>query len=603
MARASRTNPLITDLSPGPTLNRLIETGLVWPSGSGYRIQPETISLLPTTASETASAPAWADTQKPAEPHTHSVPANVADNAAAAAVNQILTDLATVVDALATLAPSQLVRGGIGKRDVSTLATRTGMEVPTVAFVLELARDLGLIGVGGTQDDPQWMPTVAWDTFNNDRASAYTATVNRWLTLTPNIAHVSVGTTWNDVKVHVLGTHQAPPALRPVMPFVRYRVLTLLHELTTGQTHTAVDTADLVAHAQFAHPLTRGFDEDTVRQVLAETEHLGLTFTPFHPTDAFGLTPLGAHVADHLQAQMTEELNPLRFDRERVSAPDSFADVVAPLLPELERTVITQSDLTAIATGPLHPETASRLSRVASVETRGQGTVYRFTQASITRALEAGMTVATILELIESVSSTGVPGPLDFLIRDTAAKLGRVTVAAARGVIVVNDPDELEPLLADPLFAAAKLVRVAPTVAISSVGPERLSVLLATHGIDVLGTAARTPSRAPTPTRTAPVRSRTKRVNDLGKFYKALTAAGNEPATVPTTLAGTIRNAIDTGDTLTLTVATPAGDRNAVTVRPVALAGGLVRGRRGSDEVTVPLARVIAVETHDGEEK
>lgn len=594
MARSARTQPVITDLQEGPALTALINTALAWPSGDGFRIQPETIAILPTTASATATPPAWADRPSPTTPEQITVPQNVPTNAAAAAVNQVLTDLGAVVEALAALKPSQLVRGGIGKRDVSTLAARTSAAVPTVVFLLEVARALGIIGVGDSHDDPQWMPTVAWDTFHDDRAAAYVSVVNSWLNLIPNPLHVAAGTTWNDEKVHVLGNHQPPPAPRPVMPFARYRVLTLLSELAPDQ--QAITTSDLVAHAQFRHPLTRGFDEPTVRQILAEAEHLGLTFTPFHATDACGLTHLGATLAEHVKTHMTAELSPLWFDRDRLATPDDFAQLVTPLLPELERTVITQSDLTAIATGPLHPETATALDQVATVETRGQGTVYRFTPASITRALESGLSTAAILELIERVSSTEVPGPLDFLIRDTATKLGRVTVSAARGVIVVNDPEELDPLIADPLFAAAKLTRVAPTVAISSVGPERLSVLLSTHGIDVMKSSAPAPTRARVPSNTRPVRTRTTRMNDLGAFYDTLMSHPGEPQGAPTTIAGTIRDAIDSRTPLTLTVATATGDRKAVTLTPVAVAGGMVRGRRSSGEVTVPLVRVIAAQ-------
>ena len=594
MARSARTGPVITGLPESPHLNALIDAALAWPSGDGHRIQPEAIALLPTTAAAVATPPHWTTLDAPASPETHTVSHSVPTNAAAAAVNQVLTDLGAVVEALAAMKPSQLVRGGIGKRDVSTLAARTSADVPTVVFLLELARALELIGVSDSHDDPQWMPTVAWDAFHDDRAHAYVSAVGSWLTLVPNTLHVATGTTWDDQKVHVLGAHQPPPAPRPVMPFARYRVLTLLNELATD--NKAITTSDLVAHAQFRHPLTLGFDEPTVRQILTEAEHLGLTFTPFHATDSCGLTHLGAALAEHMQSRMTAELSPLCFDRDRLDTPEEFPRLVTTLLPELERTVITQSDLTAIATGPLHPETAAALDQVATVETRGQGTVYRFTAASITRALESGLSTAAILELIERVSSTEVPGPLDFLIRDTAAKLGRVTVSAARGVIVVNDPEELDPLIADPLFAAAKLTRVAPTVAISSVGPERLGMLLSTHGIDVMKSSPTAPTRARIPTNTRTVRTRTTRMNDLGAFYHMLTSHTGETQGAPTTIADTIREAIDSRTPLTLTVATATGGRQTVTLTPVTVGGGLVRGRRSSGEVTVPLVRVIAAQ-------
>ena len=104
------------------------------------------------------------------------------------------------------------------------------------------------------------------------------------------------------------------------------------------------------------------------------------------------------------------------------------------------------------------------------------------------------------------------------------------------------------------------------------------------------------PTRARIPTNTRTVRARTTRMNDLGAFYHMLTSHTGETQSAPTTIADTIREAIDSRTPLTLTVATATGGRQTVTLTPVAVAGGLVRGRRSSGEVTVPLVRVIAAQ-------
>lgn len=604
LAKRSRVTPLITGIQPSPELTALIHAALVWPSGDGYRIQTETTTLLPTTASATARNPSWAQTQPPEPTQPTHVDQAVAANAAAAAVTSVLTDVGAVVEAFAELTPSQLVRGGVGKRDITQIASHTGLSVSDTVLLTELAAHLGLIAVGGNPDDPQWLPTSTWDRFFSDRASAYAAVVAAWCVLDTNIAEVCAGTTSTGDKVHVLGDYP-PRALG--MPFARFRVLTLLAQLSESAdnpsdpatqpgnpTHPAFPRDYLAAWLTFTHPLHAEL-RVSVHTILDKAERLGLVFTPLRAPHSYALTTLGLTLATHLRAVMTDDLNPRGFDPDRVSLPEGFTDLVTPMLPHLHTTVITQSDLTAIATGPLHPSTVADLTKVATVETRGQGTVFRFTTQSITHALESGMSTDAIRTLITGLSSTPLPGPLDFLITDTAAKLGRVTVAAARGVIVVNDPAELDPLLSAPLFTAAKLTRVAPTVAVAQVGPERLSALLSTQGIDTLGTPPTAPKRAPAPRKRAPVRRSTNRVTDVEAFVDALTSTSfSLNAEVPVTIADTIRNAVDSSREVVLEVATTSGIKQTMTITPVGVAGGLVRGTQGTQEFAVPLSRIIS---------
>ena len=61
------------------------------------------------------------------------------------------------------------------------------------------------------------------------------------------------------------------------------------------------------------------------------------------------------------------------------------------VLPEPLDHVLLQADLTAVAPGPLDPALARSLRLVADVESTGGATVYRFTEATVRRAFDAGL--------------------------------------------------------------------------------------------------------------------------------------------------------------------------------------------------------------------
>ena len=105
--------------------------------------------------------------------------------------------------------------------------------------------------------------------------------------------------------------------------------------------------------------------------------------------------------------------------------------------PEVEQ-VYVQHDLTIIAPGPLVASVDTRLRGFAEVEARGLASSYRVTGASLTRALIAGETADGIRAFLETISLTGIPQPLDYLLNDTAARFGSLRVGSL-------DPGAAEP--------------------------------------------------------------------------------------------------------------------------------------------------------------
>lgn len=631
MAVRARVNPVIT-LAELPldvsceTLRTVLDLALSWPAhaqdsarpldAQAWRIQPEAIALLPTSAAQTAQPPAWLSAQQPPVPEPAPVSAALARNAQAGAASQVVSDLVAMVRTVQAAPGSQLVKGGIGKRDVNIYSSRTGTSPERAVLELELAGRLGLLGVGGSDTDPVWLPTTEFAPFvDAPRADSYGAVLQAWLRLPSEVGQLVDGRDANGAAVHVLADLATPVAPfpghtspRPVMPLTRYLLLSELLELGACDGY-ALDASLLAAALAWHHPLLPSATEPIVMLLLQEAEYLGLVCTPLGASRHFGLTEVGALLARHLRLAMPTDTGPLPFAEQALNVPEQLTATVADLLPPLLHTVIVQSDLTAVATGPLDPRVAAKLDQMADVENRGQGTVYRFTESSVRRALESGLSAAQVLERIEELSGAPPVQPLRFLVHDAADRMHRVRIAAARSVIVVDDPADLAGLAADPIMVAAGLELLSPTVATARVSQDRLAALLDAAGVHTVGGPAPV-EHTPAPVRRpAPVAHRSLRVGDadLDAFIAQLLStrrarkSSGRPAaganSSPDAVQAALHEAVAAGNIVVLETVGSTGSVNTVRMRPTAVSAGRVRGVRGdaTTEVSLPVARIRTV--------
>jgi hypothetical protein len=155
--------------------------------------------------------------------------------------------------------------------------------------------------------------------------------------------------------------------------------------------------------------------------------------------------------------------------RALLSSPDA-APVLAALraaLPEPVDKVLLQADLTAVAPGPLRVDVAEEMALVADVESGGGATVYRITEASILRALDAGRAPAELHALFAARSATPVPQGLSYLIDDVARRHGRLRGGTARSFLRADDEVLISEVLANSGAQLWELRRIAPTVLVS----------------------------------------------------------------------------------------------------------------------------------------
>ncbi len=511
------------------------------------------------------------------------------------AAGQALTAVRTVAEMLTawqTGGPAVLRAGGISVRDLKRVATTLDLPEPQAAFWLELAYAAGLVATDGELDEA-YAPTPAADGWAQlPAAEQWAVLAAAWLrgTRTPGL----VGT--RDPKGRALSA-LGPDLDRSLAPHVRRAALDLLADLPPG---SAPDHDALLARLRWDRPLRPGADAlrtDLLRWTLHDAESLGIT----------GRGALAAHARPLLGAP---------------ADPGAAAGALAPLLPEPLDHVLLQADLTAVAPGPLVPELAETLGVLADIESKGGATVYRFTPASVRRALDAGRTAAELQAFLTAHSRTPVPQPLSYLIDDMARRHGTLRVGAAAAYLRCDDDALLTELLADRRANGLGLRRLAPTVLAAQADPSTLLERLRAMGLapaaesadgDVVITrpdARRTPPRTPP----VPVTDGPPVPNDalLGAAVKAIRAGDRAATAVRRTAAprddgpprtptadtlATMQAATLTGESLWIGYVNAEGSATQRVIAPVRVEGGYVTAYdHTADEIrTFALHRITGV--------
>ena len=365
------------------------------------------------------------------------------DGTAADAALRTLRQVERII-ALWGAAPVPVLRsGGLGVRELRRVAREIDADETVAALLVEVAAAADLVGeTDGIA--PEWLPTTAADVWAaGGPEHRWAALARAWLEL-PRLPGL-VGAR-DDAGRPIAALSEGPR--RPTAPRDRRRVLAGLAELPPG---TAVGgpvragrpdepgavLADLLA---WRAPRRGGrLRDDVVAWTLAEATALGVVALDALSTPGRALLDDPARAGAALRAAL-----PAPVDH-----------------------VLLQADLTAVAPGPLEPGLERELDLVGEVESAGGATVYRFTEATVRRALDAGRTATELHELFATRSATPVPQGLTYLVDDVARRHGRLRGGAALSFLRSDDEVLIAEVLSSPGTGTLELRRIAPTVAVS----------------------------------------------------------------------------------------------------------------------------------------
>jgi len=447
----------VTIASARTPVERLLARGLVVPKDPTTVVLPRQIGLHLRGGRVLAST-------RPTPPPLEGkkVSASVADRAAAGAALDLVRQVDRALEQLGTEPPPVLRTGGIGVRELRSLATKIGADEPAAAAVLEIAYSAGLVAAVGVGTNELWLPTGAYDDWLElDTAHRWAMLVIAWFTGLRAIGLIgrrdSGGATAaaRERLVNAL----APDLERLLAPEIRQLTLRALSEADPG---TAPASESVVTWVAWHRPRRGGqFRDDLVEWTITEAALLGLT-------------GLGA-LASHAHVLLKDE--PSR---------DDLAGAIQPLVPEPVSEVLLQADLTAVAPGPLVRAVQDELAAMADVESHGGGGVFRFSENSVRRAFDLGRTSDQLHRWLAEHSRTPVPQPLTYLIDDVARRHGVLRIGAASTYLRCDDENVLTGLLGRNL-PGIRFRRLAPTVLVSPSPPDQVLSRLREAGLAPLG--------------------------------------------------------------------------------------------------------------------
>jgi hypothetical protein len=480
--------------------------------------------------------------------------------------------------------PAGLLRsGGVGVRDQKRLARVLHVGEPEAAWLLELAYAAGLLDVGGPHRD-EWLPTRTYDIWREqDLPDRWAALAVGWLggIRLPSL----VGQ--RDVAGKAVNP-LSPDVVRHTAPAIRRSALTVLGEFPPG---AGLAGDDLVALLRWRTP-RRADRLAPVPAMLGEAARLGIVVGGVLSTAGRGLLSRGE---------------------------DGAADGMRGHLPEPVDHVLAQPDLSLIAPGPLVSELADTLAVVADVESSGGATVFRVSESSVRRALDAGWSATDLHDFFTKASRTPVPQALDYLIDDVARQHGRLRVGAIECYVRSDDHGLLSQVLNDRRAASAELRRLAPGVLVSGLGADEVLTVLRDAGYAPAGenpgggVLTRPPARpraagrrtgtehspAPRPLTTDELDTtvRQMRAGDAALSARRGEAVRQIPGVTTASTLELLSRAVSAGLPIWIGYVDAQGSGSQRVVRPVSLAGGFLQGydeRRGENS-TFAVHRITSV--------
>jgi hypothetical protein len=383
--------------------------GLLLPVEDGTMVMPREVSF--------ALRGPGAHVPLPAPPTVPTVPVEAAgvDREAALAARAAVDSVDRLLACADTGTVTLRKDGMVGVREIRRLAREIGASPVELRFWLEVAYDADLFG-------------------QVDGVLALTDRADAWRAAEPADRYAALAATWWESETPLETEDGGPLDLAPIGGHRSARRATLraVAGLDGAPESSASPFSDLVAwYAPIA-----GVEEEprAVEAAWAEAGLLGLV--------AHGAaSALGRGLLD--------------------------GDVTGParrLLPAAVDAVTFQADLTAMVAGSPSARVADLLGRTAEVEARGTASVWRFSPASVLRALDAGSTADDLVAELAAVATASLPQPLEYLIRDSGRRHGQVQVRRAMCCVCADDPALLAEIAGHRKLAALGLVRLAPTV-------------------------------------------------------------------------------------------------------------------------------------------
>lgn len=395
---------------------------------------------------------------------TVEAPADEVEHAMSLAAPHLLDRATTLLENIGKTPLPLLKNGGVGVREVKRLARETGCAEEETRLILEVSAVARLIALDERSEHSEYAEHGGGA--NPGRPAlggafpGFLVPTNRFdawrLEDAPARLRVLLAAWWRMERSSLRRVEERHPTVLGDDPSgetiarIRWAVFGVLAGIPEGRGFATL--RELVQSVHWRAPmLDRELLDECAPAVLDEARLLGLAAGQSLTSLGRALAALAAVAGDEGHAGAPEvEHDPALVERS------------AAALASARRTALFGADLTAVVTGPPSVELAALLDRAADRESRGAASVWRFSRASVRRALDGGETAEGLLTALAEVGT--LPQPLAYLIRDVGRRHGEVTVFSVGCIIQGADPALLAEIAAHRRLAGLGLRLLAPTV-------------------------------------------------------------------------------------------------------------------------------------------
>ena len=280
---------------------------------------------------------------------------------------------------------------------------------------------------------------------------------------------------------------------------------------------------------------------------------------------------------------------------------DAAIALVFDHLPASQQRIICQADLSIIAPGPLETKTEIQLRRFADTEQVGMASTYRLSPLSLSHGLETGMSESEVRALLEELSGKPLPQPVDYLIRESAKRFGRLTVTEGqdenRSIINSEDAILLTEIINDSRLKPFNLKATTSGSLSSRFEVELVYFGLRDAGFSVVRVDADAKVVSPkiVLALTSSIKALSTVADDIARIRIQDSKVSSEPDT--NDVLRQIQLALKNKTRLQITVTNASGQELSYLLEPVGIANGRLRGidSKADIERTLPLGSITQV--------
>ena len=275
-------------------------------------------------------------------------------------------------------------------------------------------------------------------------------------------------------------------------------------------------------------------------------------------------------------------------------SPQRAAAVLAKALPQSEKRLVVQGDMTIVAPGPLDAALHRQLDSFADSEDLGLASRFRISRLSLSHHQETGGKLEDVSKLLTKASGKDLPQPIGYAISQAKERFGELTVAWD-GVTRVSSKD---PILLTQLRNEKSLYHLDFKL-VSGELTTKASTELCYFSLRECGYAAvmlGDAGQVISPRFTAAIKEEVEEQSELELKAQAL-LNDEQKAADPSEISRQLTFALKNKLKVHVSVEMPDGSQSKLLLTPLGIAGSRLRGRdeEKQAERTLPIGRIRSV--------